>query len=101
MIYYYITDDDAANRNSAGYFIMKQPDGSTVFCCPEYQVCTRSLDLVMKPGSSPYDPGDWFNWEQRLGLRPATADEVRGAGLEAIVTGRHDSDAMVYASQFP
>lgn len=101
MIYYYIMDEDAAERNSAGYFIMKQPDGSTVFCCPEFQICARSLDLIMKPSAPQHNDKDWFNWELQLGLRPATAEEVRQDGLDKFVTGRYDSDAVVYSSQFP
>ncbi len=94
MIVFVIVDSNAGDRNSWGFFIMKDADGQLYFGCEEYIMKTTSLQAALDWKASASQ--DWTDWSPKDNLRPAIAMDIQQAGLGSYVTGELDTKTSLW-----
>ena len=95
MKVYVIEDKGAAERNSFGFFVMKNSlEGSIFFCCEEFLTKTDSLDDALNWGQS--ISRSWSDWKCEDKLVPATLQEIIKAGIKDYIKGIVDTKTGLY-----
>lgn len=92
MIVLVIEDAGAGERNSFGFFVMKDRCGKLHFCCEEWIMRTDDLRGVLDWKTT--DAVAWTDWSPDDALSPALLTDVERAGLRSCVTGALDTDKL-------
>lgn len=94
MIVRVIEDPAAGERNSWGFFILKDADGRIHFGCEEHCTKTTSIRAAMDWNGSTVQ--DWTEWRYEDGLQPAKMADIEQAGLSLYVTGELDTETSLW-----